>query len=760
MNTLSVRLRYRPLRLAWCVAKGDKQAFRRAIRLSCTLWGGSFNPVVPVDDVNLADALVKLFRTDALVGLSHGTEVTQFIGRHKHLAWPMLQEGLFVDTGYGGKRPAILDISHPLARIYDGFYKNNPAPDSTLDMYEWNDADPLADVFLASYGAFPATEETGVDYAALARTSLMGMRNLIQMEGEVPPPHPYRETVLTVSRTDMMLHPTGSHHWDWPGFYVGDAGCFDDLVHFWNLRAADIPLQFFDIAHAERTATKANDWAARIRQAPARSFGARGLVLWHRPDQAIDAVQDRFGGNPDNPLITCRVSASTWNGGNVGVPLVYFSQSGALASVDGDGKTPAISFALGNKPFREDEDARGQHYVLSIDPGIGLFRDEQATLHLPFIPELNEYYGRHLHPMWKAVRSEPGAVGIVTAVRTEHQTLHALDVHGLIANIFGSVGIEAAPSKPGLIAATLIRQMGGLDDCRPFKIEGVRRLIEAHRPDQSFERATAMQTIQGQGDVRSLSDYQWLYIEPRGPGMSLTNGAVFSCLLEKGVFRAGLNFTCPSCQLEFWRSLDEARSRLECDYCGHAFNATPQLRDKGWAFRRSGLFGNDDHQQGAIPVLLTLQQLMHACREQAMFTTAMTLTSKGAAIRGCETDFVVMVESGSDRVLQIAIGECKTRQRITADDVAKLKAIAEAFPSERYAVYIVFARLTDFSAEEIELIKPLNEGRHRMRVIMLTERELEPLFPYERVADEFGIQSVAGSFEDLASVTARVYLTD
>ena len=36
------------------------------------------------------------------------------------------------------------------------------------------------------------------------------------------------------------------------------------------------------------------------------------------------------------------------------------------------------------------------------------------------------------------------------------------------------VGIAASPSKPGLIASTLIRQMGGLDGCRPFKIAGVR----------------------------------------------------------------------------------------------------------------------------------------------------------------------------------------------------------------------------------------------------------------------------------------------
>jgi hypothetical protein len=62
MNTLSIRLRYRPLRLGWCVLKGDMDAFRRAVRLSFTIWGGRYNPIIPVDDRKTAEALVKLFR--------------------------------------------------------------------------------------------------------------------------------------------------------------------------------------------------------------------------------------------------------------------------------------------------------------------------------------------------------------------------------------------------------------------------------------------------------------------------------------------------------------------------------------------------------------------------------------------------------------------------------------------------------------------------------------------------------------------------
>lgn len=190
------------------------------------------------------------------------------------------------------------------------------------------------------------------------------------------------------------------------------------------------------------------------------------------------------------------------------------------------------------------------------------------------------------------------------------------------------------------------------------------------------------------------------------------------------------------------------------------FNVSPQLRDKAWAFRRSGLFGNDDHQEGAIPVLLILQQLMRMhLTGEAVYTTAMTLRPKGADIRACETDFVVMTESPRDRRVEIAIGECKTRKPITADDVEKLTRVADSFPEDRYDVYIVFARLTPFSAEEVVLIRQAN-GKYRRRAVMLTERELEPYIVYERTAKDFDIRETASSLADMAEATVRVFFEE
>jgi len=221
----------------------------------------------------------------------------------------------------------------------------------------------------------------------------------------------------------------------------------------------------------------------------------------------------------------------------------------------------------------------------------------------------------------------------------------------------------------------------------------------------------------------------------------------------------GLYIVCPI----FWISLDNVRTETTCEYCGHKFNITPYLKDRDWAFRRSGLFGRDDHQEGAIPVVLTLQQLHATLHSQKMlYTTAMNLKPKSASTikfknDKCETDLVVIVPSSIDGKLNIAIGECKTRKEITDDDVYNLKVVADSFPRERFNIFVIFSKLIPFSQEELKRMHQLNNEYYR-RVILFTDRELEPYHIYERTAKEFKIDRYAVSFEDMVKMTEQVFL--
>src|SRR5204862_363163 len=146
--------------------------------------------------------------------------------------------------------------------------------------------------------------------------------------------------------------------------------------------------------------------------------------------------------------------------------------------------------------------------------------------------------------------------------------------------------------------------------------------------------------------IRELdfASHESLYVGKRAH-KSLTPEDVFEFLLGKEVFRAGLELHCPNCQLPFWKHIDDCATKLPCEYCGKVFNITPQLRHRGdWRFRRSGLFGASNNQEGSVPVALTLQQVETSIHEYPLtYTTAVELDESD--IR-CEADFVVIQDDG------------------------------------------------------------------------------------------------------------------
>src|SRR5262249_4508004 len=122
-----------------------------------------------------------------------------------------------------------------------------------------------------------------------------------------------------------------------------------------------------------------------------------------------------------------------------------------------------------------------------------------ATFFPPYVPELNEYYGRELHFDYARVRAEPQSiwrsVSFLTDIGDADVTLRALPTAEIATKLFDRFGIVATPSRAGQITNRLIAQMDGLQGCRVFKIEGVRTLISKHAPDQSFTRSGAVMTI-------------------------------------------------------------------------------------------------------------------------------------------------------------------------------------------------------------------------------------------------------------------------
>jgi len=724
---------------------------RRALRISHTLWGGRYNPLIPVGDATFAKQLVEVFRVDVLYPSSEDRDLDGFVRSFPHLPWPHLHRDFFV-AGSRGKRATFLDIQHPVRHLYEEYVKKVASPTVSAVLFEWDPNDPLADVLLANFGSYPSPDESGLDYGKLLERHLSGQKIALTTRDPVKE-DAYK--LLTPSRlTEYLLLRDRSPGWDIPGVYVGSASNFSDIVNLWNLRAADIDLIFYDLAYAERLRPLRDAYLAALRKRPPiRPTWRDGISIWSK-SRHDDFDVSQFGPH----VLRHHAEPSIWNGLNITPPLMHFTGKSVLGSVTDDDSTPTLSFQLPDKPFLDEVQFHLQHVVVSIDPLLDISKNEQWTWKTPYVPELNEYYGREYHFVWSEARAELDGLGIITELTRDHLTLRGLSRQSLIQKIFEVAGIKAEPSQPGLVARRLIQQMGGVQGCRVFKIAGVRRLIGKYSPSQSFVRSAAIQII-GENDPQTgkpnFEAYESLCIEPRSDGRLRPEDA-FTYLVKRGVFRVGLKFACPNCNLDFWLSLDDVATQVACEYCGNDFNVTPQLRDRDWAYRRSGLFGRDDHQQGAIPVALTLQQLDTTLSMRSMiYVTGLELKPGTAAIDSCEMDLTVITQ-GFDGRVQVTIGECKAGGEISERDVENLRKVADAFPRNRFDVFIILSKTTPFTPDEVARCR-LAQEPYRDRVILLSGRELEPYFVYELAEKEFEIDRSAIALEDLAKTTHNIY---
>ena len=140
-----------------------------------------------------------------------------------------------------------------------------------------------------------------------------------------------------------------------------------------------------------------------------------------------------------------------------------------------------------------------------------------------------------------------------------------------------------------------------------------------------------------------------------------------------------------------------------------------------------------------------------------IYCTALNITALTADVVPCETDFVIVSQGRYERRVALAIGECKAKGgEITEEDVQNLNRVADAFERTRIEPFIIFAKTASFAPEEIARCQAA-QGPNRRRVVLLSDRELEPYFVYERTKREFEIRSSAVSFEDLAQATEAIY---
>jgi hypothetical protein len=748
MHSPTFKLQYRPLRIGWCIRANDFAALRESIRRTFTLCGGAQNPLIVIDDSTSAERLISSARVDVLLAVNEDTTISEFKKRIGHLPdWPPYQP-FFKE----GTRPecTFLDIVS-VARCL-------PARERNLDrgrfanfmLFRWADSDPLADILLTSCGRLPRDKEPGA-FVERELTPIIS-RIEVNLLGENPLP---LETLLSPSLRTLCDYGLEYDLWNArtnapAGFFVGGCNDFWSVVNYWNFRASGWNLLFYDPAHAGRIERSRDAWLQHLTSpdAPQRPGDSLAIV-------AADESSEHMASWLPREIARYPTEANALT--NIPILLLYYRDHNAVSNIGRTQSGVSATMAIPPPPFQLDR-RESRNVALVIDAEWSWSQDDQSTFQAPNIPCLNTYYGDKLTFLWNSARAEPHGVALLQRHFSGTLTVTALNVGELFRELFHRLGVVARPSPAGLVTTRVISQMGQLDNCRVFRVRGLRKLIESTRPEKSFTRSQALQAIREElpGGKSGFDRYTDLHIEPP-PARRAQPEDILRYMVSHGAFRVGLEFECTECSLTFWTSLDNAKANPQCEYCGKRFDATPQLRDRDWRYRRSGVFGKEDSQLGAIPVALTLLRFLHMDPAGRMlYTPSLTLRGKKGLGINCEIDFIALFPGTVRNTVQVAIAECKSRYEITERDITNLMAVADLLANSGLEVFIVFAKLGQFSPAELALVRRVNAGSHR--AIVLTEKELEPWFPYKWAESLSGRPRFGSDLDDFAVASAELYL--
>lgn len=733
-------VKYKPLRVGFLVREGHIEDIVEAAGINSILWGGIHNPIIPISegDNKFAEQLLDLFSVDILYSVSDVPEIQAFRGKHPFLRDPRnWSDSLFFNGWHSEKQIcSLLDIKNIADLFWEKDYKNrDKGYKSHFASITWSDDDPLKQVFAIQFGFFPKIADLKWKYKEIF---LKGLR---AQEIEIPPLETLNisnkiYSLIQTTAAGLTSYSTGPKH-NRDGIYIGDSESFEDLVNFWNIRAADMNVVFFPKNHSDRCLPYVQSHLDYLGKRPrSKQTIEYPLDIYHRLDNTDEIKELDANFDQKIRVVWHHVSEHSWNGLNIQPSYQVFKWQSASAHVESSQDKYAVNIHLPEKTFLVDNNGDSEFKQQQLGVILDFYGDHGYpgyTLKLPRIRKLNEFYGREIAFDPGKLRVEMDGFTVIIDADEDSLNLQPLSKPLLLERLFSTVGIHSKVSQPGLITSKIIEKMGGLEEARVFKIKGVRKILQEGSPGTFLSRGDAVKII----FENDFEKHKNLYIESRVSG-ELNANSVFDFLLKKDLFRAGLELTCSHCNLKNWLSLKVIDDNWSCEYCGSQNQTSLHLKHRGdWKFRKSGLFAKDNHQEGTIPVLLTLLAIKRVS-DHADFSYSTALELKGAGISDCEIDFCVVQKRRRDDEIEIGIGECKSDGgSINEDDCNKLKKVAKKLEdlTKKTKVYIIFSKTNDlFTVGELTLFFNLN--REGYSVIILTNKELEPYHIYWKESGE------------------------
>lgn len=783
MGTANVSQALRPLRVAFLVNPTEREAVLQAIELATMLWGGVFNPIIPVYTSRLPKIWAKIgldrhqkpddvvqgyidgFDPDIIVPL--GTvPAARFASPNREVVKPTELIGDYQKGGSPGYGIGLLDALRHLVETEFKYVRRDQlrillpklSPRHTLFLTSVYGGLPLEvhRLVIQHFGNTLAIEEPECSMQNFI--DHLHWRNLF----------PRRIGAATI------LHGAGD-----ATVFCMDATNTLDVLDYWNLRArgsnvVPAPKQAFDQSSLRSYLKELiEDSYQPHRYNPDLYFHATVQVGRSMSEAAVQAFIQSLdiapGTNPAQPKFSIRPwYPRLWDKWarehtNEGVQAFRSSEretpvrdddgSVALPGLDPSFK---IYFSAGDKP-RFANDLSYTAYGSA----------ELVAEVLP--PGSTALAGRVLPGSLNDLRLSQRGLTFLAAHTKDKIYFKLPRAEEFMLEWLKDRGWEPALSSAGRVAKHMLASLRGIDGLGFLVHEGVIKQLDGMASEKLLDTdpvtPKATRWI-GEDDFRAK--LQRILNQDRRP---IEVDYFIQSLIKRDVIRLGLELHCPTCLRWLWRAIGDLDNTIECEHCLTEFEiAGSPPKERTWSYKPIGPFNVRGFAAGAYAVLLTLRFLGGNHRRPA--TPLLSFTAR----RGdklLEADLAMFCSDGrfGSHAQELLFCECKTYDAFKARDVERMELLASEFPG----CILVFAKLgPEMHATEKRLLGRLanRQRRHYLAqradspVLILTGRELLSLRGTPQcwrsedgnIADAYRGWEHVRTLRELAEATQSVYL--
>jgi hypothetical protein len=758
VKSVTLIQKLRPIKLLFLVSQNDRETVKKIITFNTTLWGGLFNPIVPIeqDEKSLMD-IIEGSNSDFVVNVTSETFLPRNIERSR-LIYFEGYDGLIDKTknddsylNYGCDiRPLLKDYWEKEGR-FDSSTLSNKSAKARSAFYVEGEDELWNNYALLEYGHYPEDHKynykdrfcqaTNAENFKLNEDSLLGISKLEALS----------PLNFTLSKVNYYFLSNTQYFLGDFLIYLGNPNSVEDWLAYWNLRCFSldsifIPWDKTDLfsEHIKSFAKKSEIY--QDKRAGQSVLFQKGISL-SRDD--FKFVVERTKGIVQGPRTIRDFIPSFGNyhlqneDGSYGpapraAPIGLAYQQEDIAYLN-DQK---LEFKAALPEFlRGYENQMG--WAISISGWLS--QDSKFHLRIPKLGAIDDYLHKNFF-FFKKFRISPNE-NIVIYNKGEYSSLGVIRLNlpsdlDIFKGILSGYEVKLLDySEKGKFSSSIEMAAGGIwGGAGILQDRGVQAVLlrlssqnkDVHLPRIEIEKMIR-ENSQSLGDKIPLNE-------------QVTPSRILDVLIARKILRPGLEFKCNNCYRQGWYHITEFADMYKCQYC-HTNQETPIIDQKEWRFRSTGLFSSKGVGYGSLPVVCTAISVSMEFHDAKFIYSCNIELPDG---KPKEID-LIFLNTRYDDPPEIMICECKS-SNFEEKDFQGIKSLAKIMKG---AVFCISTLKESFSENEINWVKELrNSG---IRIATLARAEIEAK-GYKGLRDTIDPNGHIMDFSSLAEKSYNKYI--